>query len=67
MTPEQQAAYINAQAVCALAEIAGMTAENEQRKHRGEAMAYVESAFEGIARKYGIRHNAVVGFFHQYG
>ncbi len=28
MTPEQQAAYINAQTVCALAEIAGMVAKN---------------------------------------
>ena len=64
MTPEQKAAYIQAQAACAMAEIAGMQAENMQREHRGESMAYVEDDFVEIPNKYGIHTNAVIVFFH---
>ena len=60
MTPEQKAAYIQAQAACAMAEIAGMQAENMQREHRGESMAYVEDDFAQVIEKYSIHHNAVV-------
>ena len=62
MTPEQKAAYIQSQAVCASAEIAGMQAENMQREHLGESMAYVENDFVAIPDSYGIGHNAVVLF-----
>ena len=64
MTQEQKAAYIMAMAACAMAEIAGMQAENQQRAHRGEAVAYAEDAFSDIANKHGIYHNAVFSFFH---
>ena len=64
MTPEQKAAYIQAQAACAMADVAGMQAENMQREHRGEAMAYVEEDFVEIPNKYGIHCNAVITFFH---
>lgn len=64
MTPEQKAAYIIAQAACAMAEIEGMKAENMQRQQRGESMAYVEDDFIGIPDKYGIHDNAVIGLFH---
>ena len=60
MTPEQRAAYVMAQAACANAEVAGMTAENMQREHRGESMAYVFDDFFAITEKYPIHHNAVV-------
>ena len=46
MTPEQQAAYVMAMAACAMAEIAGMQAENSHRLSVGESVAYGEEAFE---------------------
>jgi len=63
VTPEQKAAYIQAQAACAMADIAGMQAENTYRENRGETTAYDEASFAEIPNRYGIHHNAVVGFF----
>ena len=64
MTPEQKAAYVIAMAACAMAEIAGMQAENQQRTHRGEAMAYPEASFTDAINRNGIHHNAVLTLFH---
>lgn len=64
MTDEQKAAYVNAQAACAMAEIAGMQALNQYRLARGEAIAYSDEAFDAIPNKYGIHHNAVLTLFH---
>mgnify|MGYP001607021024 FL=1 len=64
MTPEQKAAYVIAMSACAMAEIAGMQAENQQRAHRGESIAYTKDAFAALADKHGIHHNAVIGLFH---
>ena len=63
MTPEQKAAFINAQVVCATAEIEGMKALNVYRESRGETIAYDENAFVDVPDKYGISHNAVIMFF----
>jgi len=63
MTDEQKAAYINAQCVAANAGIQGMIAENQQRIHRGESLAYTEDAFNLIPREYGLSHNQVCEFF----
>ena len=63
MTPEQQAAYVIAMAACAMAEIAGMQAANNERAARGEAMAYNEQAFMDVPNRHGIHHNAVIGMF----
>jgi hypothetical protein len=52
MTPEQQAAYVIAMAACAMAEVAGMQAENHQRAHRGESMAYVEQDFTDVCEMF---------------
>jgi hypothetical protein len=60
MTPEQKAAYINSQSACALIEAMGMISENQQRVHRGESMAYTESAFTELIDKYGIGPNGVM-------
>ena len=65
MTPEQQAAFIMAQAACAMAEIAGMQAENQQRAHLGQSMAYVEKQFTDVIERNCIGHNAVISFFRQ--
>jgi cytochrome c-type biogenesis protein CcmH len=63
MTQEQKAAYVIAMAACAMAEIAGMQAENQNRAHRGESVAYTEDAFRAVIESNGIHHNAVIGMF----
>ena len=63
MTPEQQAAYVYAQSVSALAEIEGMKAENMQREVLGYSMAYDADTFFAVIDKYGISHNAVLTTF----
>lgn len=64
MTDEQKAAYVIAQAACAMAEIHGMVAENQKRAAEGKAMAYDERDFFAISEKYYLGHNAVLEFFH---
>ena len=61
MSDSENAAYVFSQSVCAMVEAMGMAAENQQREHRGESIAYDEDAFAAIINKYGIHHNAVVG------
>lgn len=63
MTPEQQAAFIMAQAACAMAEIAGMQAENQHRLSLGQSIAYGEEAFSGVASRNIIGHNDVISYF----
>ena len=63
MNENQQAAFIVSQSASALIEAMGMVAENEQRKHRGESIAYPEAAFTALIDRYGIGHNAVLGFY----
>lgn len=63
MTSEQKAAYVIAQAACASAAVAGMSAENQWRAHRGEAPAYTEAAFQEVPREYGLHHNDVLALF----
>ena len=63
MNEDQDAAYIVSQSVCALIEAMGMTAENNQRIHRGQSMAYTEEAFTALIERYGIHHNSVIGFY----
>lgn len=60
MTKSQAAAYVFAQAVCALSDIEAMKAANAERAGQGLAQAYGEEAFADIANRYGIHHNAVV-------
>jgi hypothetical protein len=63
MNAQQKAAYVFAQAVCALAEVEGMKAENRQREYCGNAMAYGYEEFMAVIERYGIHHNAVCNFF----
>ena len=63
MTPEQKAAYVFAQAVCAMAEIEGMKAENIQCTFRDADMTYMKKQFMAVIEKYGIHHNAVLTEF----
>jgi len=65
MNDEQKAAYVMAQAACALIEAQGMVAVNKTRELRGESLAYVEEDFMAVINKYGIDHNSVLGTFYE--
>lgn len=57
MTPEQQAAFIMAQAAAAMITAMGMAAENKQREIRGDSPAYVGHHFDDLIGQFGIGHN----------
>ena len=57
-----RAAYIQSQAACAMARIAGMQAENAHRAACGMSIMYGEDAFNSIENEFCISHNAVVEF-----
>jgi len=63
ITPEQQAAYLIAQTAVLNATIAGMVAENMQRKALGQSMAYVEDAFQDFINDSRCQHDAIMAFF----
>mgnify|MGYP001823689767 CR=1 FL=1 len=63
MTPEQQAAYINAQAVAASVELEAMKAANWMREMQGHTIAYGEEEFLALIDRYGLGHNAVLTTF----
>ncbi len=63
MDIDQKVAFIQSQTVCALAEIEGMKAENQQRVCRGEYPSYTAEEFFAVPGKYGMAHNDVVMFF----
>jgi len=61
MSPEQQAAYINAQVACALIKTASMTAENHFYMIQKGFPKYGEDKFLDLINEYGIHHNATMG------
>ena len=61
--PQQKAAFIQAQTVCANIEALGMAAENAQRAIQGESPAFIADDFDRVSFKYGIDHNSVCEFF----
>ena len=54
MKTKERIAFIYSQSICALAEIEAMKAANDERKHRGEAMAYPEESFLNIPKDFKI-------------
>ena len=63
MTPEQAAAFVNAQVVCAQAEIASMHAENREREVQDHTHAHDCEAFAAVPDKFGLHHNTVLQIF----
>lgn len=63
MTPEQAAAFINAQSVAAMAEVQAMIAANTERLAQDCSLVYDEAAFLAVIDKYGLHHNAVLTTF----
>ena len=66
MNSEQRAAFINAQAACLMAEVAGMVAENDYRKMRGESVAYTEDAFQAAINNSPCAYNSAIEFLREY-
>lgn len=64
MTQEEKVAYINAQVVCAQAEIAALNAENFAAMMQDQVPPNPPEFFHQVPLKYGIHHNAVLTFFH---
>ena len=64
-TPEQRAAYVNAQVACALIEAMGMMADNLFMERNSDTVEYGKEAFEKLINKYGIHHNAVIGYLRE--
>lgn len=62
MTPEQSAAYVNAQAACANAEIAGMQAMDRAWAAQGHG-THNDLDYKAVIEKYCISHNAVLTIF----
>lgn len=58
-------ATVNASAARAMIIALGMAAENAQRKHRGESMAYTEVDFIMVIEREGIEPNAVMNYINQ--
>ena len=65
MTPEQAAAYVQAQTACAMADIASMHAENRVREQQDHTHAYGAEDFLAIPDHYQISHNAVCELFRE--
>ena len=61
MTIEQRIATLNAAVARANIRAIAMQAENIQRVHRGEAIAYGEQAFLALIDDEGLDYNAVHG------
>jgi hypothetical protein len=62
MNENQRAAYLISQSAAAMIEAMGMQAENTQREHRGESLAYVEDDFQRVILKYGIGTNSAISY-----
>ena len=58
----QRIALVHSNAIAALIEAMGATAENAQRKHLGHSMAYDDAAFSEILVRYELRPDIVKNF-----
>lgn len=63
LTPEQAAAFVNAQSVAALADIEGMKIVNADYAAFGHPPCYHQSDFEAITDKYGLGYNTIMQLF----
>ena len=63
MTPEQSAAYVNAQAAAALATIEAMKVENKVRSINNMGPRYTAGDFMHVIDRYGLHHNAILTTF----
>lgn len=66
MTPEQRAAYINAQSVMMTAEMKILEAENKERENKGLSLANGPEEWLAFFNKWEavLGHNAIIKFFY---
>jgi len=57
-----RAAFVISQAVCAMARIAAMQAENQHCALLGCSPVYNEEALNGVINEFGIGHNSVISY-----
>lgn len=62
MDKTERAAFVIAQAACAMAEIAAMQAHNAADERSGRVPLYHYGDFLAVQEKYTIGHNAVLGW-----
>jgi hypothetical protein len=62
MNEQNRAIYIQSQIACAMIEIEAMKAENAQRESAGQAISYGYNAFICLIERYGLHHNAILGY-----
>ena len=60
MTPEQSAAFVQAQAACMLVELEAMKAANKAREQQGLSPCYGEAAFMALIDRWGVHHNGAL-------
>lgn len=65
MNKNQCAAFIIGQAAELNARIAGMVAENMQRQHREQSMAFNQIDFENVLSEYSFGHNQLLDLIQQ--
>ena len=61
------AAYITAQAACAIVEAMGMLSVNQMFISRGDTPPYPESSFNGLSEQYSLTHNQVLTYLQGFG
>lgn len=64
LTPEQKAAYIQAQAVAAQIEMNMMLALNAERERGNFSPAYTDSDFYNLNTRYCINHIDIMKFYY---
>lgn len=57
---DKESAFLISQCTSVLIQALGMVAENQQRTHRGEVIAYPEDAFLKLIETSGVGHNAAI-------
>lgn len=64
MDKEEKIVYIRSQITCAEIEMEAMKVANIQSRLDCKPLAYEEKDFNSLSEKYGIHHNAVIGYLY---
>lgn len=62
MNEMQRAAFLQAQAACAIVEGMGLLAHNQEDIRAGRPPAFGRADFEALIERYGIGHNAALSW-----
>lgn len=62
MDDAARAAFLMAQAVCAIARIEAMKVDNEQDRAAGRPLTHSSTEFEAVPAYFGLEHNTAVAY-----